>query len=151
MQRLRENVDNITAGLESAQLKRTADEMEKKGLVLLAWDYGRPTPGEEPTSISVREVKEAEARTLEDAAQREKEELGGDILSQPVSLPIGDAMLVKSKYRNRIGDDVCDIRYLLLDEGSEYVLRLVATNAASNIEPFADDVAKSLRIQPKAG
>lgn len=73
----------------------------------------------------------------------------GDAKAEKISLPIGDAMVIKSDFKNVSGDEITDIRYVLLDNGDKYVVRFVATNAPEQIEPIADPVMQTLRIRPK--
>ncbi|MES1228238.1 MAG: hypothetical protein ABUL72_06165, partial [Armatimonadota bacterium] len=88
--------------------------------------------------------------SLDAAVEAAKEGMPGGVEVQKVTLPIGEARLAKSSYQNRIGDEQTEIKYVLLDNGDEYIVRFKATNNKDAIEPIADPVMQTLRIKPKA-
>lgn len=150
MERLRENIDQMNEGMEASQRREMEDLMKKRGFVILAWNGVRPTMGEERPEISVQLVADAPDLGLDSAAKRLTEKAPGQVDIQKMTLPIGEAVSVKTRFKTIGGDEVSEIRYIVMDGTDEYVLRLVATNGAEMIEPYAEKVAQSLRIKPKA-
>ena len=148
MNRFMGDLNQASAQMEADQKKEIADEMASKKLIIWAWENGVPTIGEGHTAISVACLPGAGNTSLVGAMEISRAGMYGDAKSEKVTLPIGDAMVVKSDFKNVSGDEITDIRYVLLDSGDKYVVRFVATNAPDQIEPIADPVMQTLRIKP---
>jgi hypothetical protein len=142
-------LNTVSSSIEERQRKEVLDEMAQKGYVIWAWETGNPTVTEARTAISVKLTKDVGGMSLQGAATKAKEKMPGDVTVEKVSLPIGDAMLVKSKTINGIGDELFDARYVLLDGGDEYIVRFVTSNGSGRIEPIIDPVMQTFRVKPK--
>lgn len=147
--RFTQNINSMSKSIEDSRVKEIKDEMAKKHLVIWAWSNGITTPGEAMTAFSVARVPDAGNTSLDDAIMKSKEGMLGDVVVTPVTLPIGEARVAKSVAQTMTGDELTDIRYVLMDGGDKYIVRFVASNARNLVEPIADPVMKTLRIKPK--
>ncbi len=143
------DLNQASAQMEANQRREIADDMGRQKLIIWAWENGVTTIGEGHTAISVAYLPGAGNTTLEGAMEISRAGMFGGAKAEKVTLPIGEAMVVKSDFKNVSGDEITDIRYVLLDNGDKYVVRFVATNAPDQIEPLVDPVMQMLRIKPK--
>lgn len=149
MKRFATDLNQESAKMEDDKRKQVVDEMAKRNLIIWAWLNGAPNISEGRTEIAVTYLPGAGGSSLEDAMAKTKAGMSGDAKVEKVSLPIGDAMKAESDNRNVIGDEVTEIRYVLLDNGDKYIVSFSATNGPEQVESIADPVMQSLRIKPK--
>jgi len=151
-QKLMDSLNNMQTGLQDGMYKQTLADMQKKGYLVWAWQNGRAPAGEERTQMSVKKIP-APGSDLDQIGKEARVGMGGsatNATTEKINLPIGPAMKVTTDFQNRIGDQVTEIRYLLLDGNDEYIVRFYAENGKEQIQPISDSVMETLRITPKA-
>ncbi len=134
---------------EAAERETLAKLREKEGIVLHCVDGSKPTIAEEPTRIYVKRLPDAGFSSLAEGGVAEKRDGHREAKTEEVSLPVGKALRLLAKGRNRIGDEECHVSYVFLDGADAYVLRFASTNAPDVILGVERQVAETFRVKKK--
>ena len=150
MNRFVGDMNGISTQMEEQQHQEVVNHMNKEGYVIWAWLNGKGTIGENMTQIYVKKIPNSGKNDLDSAMKDAEGGMSGSATVTNITLPIGEARKAEADYQNRIGDEQTEIKYVLLDNGDEYIVDFQATNGKEQIEPIADPVMQTLRIKPKA-
>ncbi len=132
---------------EKKAAKAELAQVEHQGILLICSDGSKTLPGEEPTRYVLKHVTAPGEMDFENGIKLATKEMSFAHDPQFVDLANGKAAKYTINFKNRGGDEIHEILFVLVDGKEIYELIFTCTGD-DKIGAIADPVAQSLRIKP---